>query len=764
MEKEKKIRRNFLIIFWSLFLFAVLSVFIVFALISNGRIGYLPPLEELQDPSKNFATEIYSADMVVLGRFFIGRDNRVGVNFSDISPYVVKALIATEDERFHNHSGIDARALARAIIRTGILRQSGAGGGSTITQQLAKQLYSPPSNSFFNRVMQKPIEWVIAVKLERLYSKEEIITMYLNQFDFLHNAVGIQSAARVYFNTTPDKLNIEQAAMLIGMCQNPSRYNPVRRPEQTQRRRNVVLGQMLRNDMITRAEFDSISQIPIQLNFNRLDHNVGLAPYFREYLRHVLTAREPRLPNNPTAWQREQYREARWQWDNNPLFGFLQKNRRADGSMFNIYTDGLKIYTTIDSRMQRHAEEAVVEHMKQLQDLFFRQIRRSPNAPFSRNVTQDEINSSLRRAQRQSDRYRGLRADRKSDAEIETIFSTPVDMNVFSYRGRIDTIMSPMDSIRYHKFFLRTGFVAIDPRNGHVKAYVGGPDYNQFRFDMVTQGRRQIGSTVKPFLYALAMEEGMSPCDETVHQEITIYDELGRPWTPRNASSSRVGETVTLRWGLASSSNWISAYLMSMFTPHAFANLLRSFGIRGDIDPVYSLALGVSDVSLLEMVAAYTVFPNRGLRTAPLFVTRIDDANGNTIATFTPEATEVISETASYKMISMMQSGLDVGGTGARIRHRYGLRMQAGGKTGTTQNHSDGWFIGFTPTLVAGAWVGGEDRSIHFDNIRDGQAANTALPIWARFMRRVLDDPALGYSHSERFVFPEWFEPNAECN
>jgi len=762
MEKEKKIRRNFLIIFWSLFLFAVLSVFVVFALISNGRIGYLPPLDELQDPSKNFATEIYSADMVVLGRFFIGRDNRVGVDFRDISPYVVKALIATEDERFHSHSGIDRRALARAIIRTGILRQSDAGGGSTITQQLAKQLYSPPTRRLIDRMLQKPIEWVIAVKLERLYSKEEIITMYLNQFDFLHNAVGIQSAARVYFNTTPDKLNIEQAAMLIGMCQNPSRFNPVRRPEQTKRRRNVVLGQMLRNDMITRAEFDSISQIPIQLNFNRLDHNVGLAPYFREHLRHVLTAREPRLPNNPTAWQREQYQEARWQWDNNPLFGFLQKNRRADGSMFNIYTDGLKIFTTIDSRMQKHAEEAVVEHMKELQDLFFRRMR-SPNAPFSRNVSQDEINSSLRRAQRQSDRYRGLRANRKADAEIEAIFNTPVDMNVFSYRGRIDTIMSPMDSIRYHKFFLRTGFVAIDPRNGHVKAYVGGPDYNQFRFDMVTQGRRQIGSTVKPFLYTLAMEEGMSPCDETIHQQITIHDELGRAWTPRNASNSRVGETVTLRWGLASSSNWISAYLMSMFTPHAFANLLRSFGIRGDIDPVYSLALGVSDVSLLEMVAAYSAFPNRGLRTTPLLVTRIDDANGNTIATFTPQMTEVFSATASYKMISMMQSGLDAGGTGARIRHRYGLRMQAGGKTGTTQNHSDGWFIGFTPTLVAGAWVGGEDRSIHFDNIRDGQAANTALPIWARFIRKVLNDPALEHSATDRFEFPDWFDPNAGC-
>jgi penicillin-binding protein 1A len=763
MEKKSNLRRNFLIIFWSLFLVGIFSVFMLFVSINKGWIGYLPPLDELQNPRNNYATEIFSADMEILGRFFIGNDNRVGVSYNQISPNVINALIATEDERFYGHSGVDARALARAIILTGILQQKGAGGGSTISQQLAKLLYSPASATWLNRIMQKPIEWVIAVKLEKLYSKEEIITMYLNQFDFLHNAVGIKSAAQVYFNTTPDKLNIQQAAMLVGMAQNPSRFNPVRREELTTNRRNVVLGQMLRADQITRAEFDSLKMLPLNLNFRRIDHNEGLAPYFREYLRRTMTAREPRLPNSPTAWQREQYADARHQWDNNPLYGFVHKNRKADGSSYNIYTDGLKIYTTIDSRMQRYAEEAVNEHIKTLQDQFFRNKRNSRNAPFSRNVSQEEITNSLNRAKRQSDRYRNLQADKKTDAEIDAIFATPIEMSVFSYHGAIDTIMSPMDSIRYHKFFLRTAIMSMDPRNGHVKAYVGGPNYNQFKFDMVSQGRRQIGSTVKPFLYTLAMEElGMSPCDEVVSQPVTIVDEVGRPWTPRNQSNTPIGTVITLRRALAESNNFITAYLMSLTTPQRFANLLRSFGITGQIDAVYALALGVNEVSLQEMVAAYTAFPNKGIRFEPILVTRIDDANGNTIVNFVPQSTEVFSELASYKMVSMMQSAVD-GGTSGRLRFRFGLRGQIGGKTGTTQNHSDGWFMGFTPTLVSGVWTGGEDRSIHFDNISDGQGAQMALPIWALYMQKVLNDPTLEYSVNDRFDFPSWFDPNAGC-
>jgi len=761
MEKKSNLRRNFLIIFWSIFVVGILSFVMLFVAINKGWFGYLPPLDELQNPRNNYATEIISADGQLLGRFFIGADNRVGVSFNQISPYVVNALIATEDERFFNHSGIDGRALARAIILTGILRQPGAGGGSTISQQLAKLLYSPPSRTFWNRMMQKPIEWVIATQLERLYSKEEIITMYLNQFDFLHNAVGIQSAAHVYFNTTPDKLNIQQAAMLIGMLQNPALFNPVRRPERTLSRRNTVLGQMYRNDFINRAELDSLRQLPLDLNFRRIDHNEGLAPYFREYLRRVLTAREPRLPNNANAWQRANYDESRRQWDNNPLYGFVHKNPR-NGRPLNIYTSGLRIYTTIDSRMQQHAEEAVKEHMTQLQDVFFRDQRANPNAPFSRNVTQEQINNSLNRAMRNSDRFRRLRNARFSDEEIARIFATPIEMSVFSHHGRIDTIMSPMDSIRWDKFFLRTAFMAMDPRNGHVKAYVGGPNYNQFRFDMVSQGRRQVGSTIKPFLYTLAMEElGMSPCDQVRNEQVTIIDELGRAWSPRNASSSRLGEMVTLRWALAASNNWITAYIMSQTTPQAFVNLLRSFGFSGEIDPVYSISLGANEVSLMEMVAAYTAFPGMGIRFEPIFVTRIDDSNGNTIATFVPQSTEVFSENTAYKLISMMQDGVDAG-TGVRLRGpAFRLRGDMAGKTGTTQNNSDGWFIGFTPNLVAGVWTGGEDRSIHFRHLQQGQGANTALPIWGRFMQRVQNDPRLEPSPNDRFEFPDWFDPRA---
>ena len=760
MEKKSNLCRNFLIIFWSVFLVGILSVFMIFVSINRGWIGYLPPLDELQNPRSNYATEIISADGQLLGRFFIGNDNRVGVSFNQISPNVVNALIATEDERFFNHSGVDGRALARAIILTGILQRPGAGGGSTISQQLAKLLYSPPSRTFWDRMMQKPIEWAIAVQLERLYSKEEIITMYLNQFDFLHNAVGIQSAAHVYFNTTPCRLSIEQAAMLVGMLQNPSRFNPRRFPERTKNRRNVVFGQMYRNELITRAELDSLRQLPIVLNFNRIDHNEGLAPYFREYLRRVMTAHEPQLPSNPTAWQRVLYAEARHQWDNNPLFGFVHKNPR-NGRPLNIYTSGLRIYTTIDSRMQYHAEQAVTEHITQLQDAFFRDQRANPNAPF-RNISQEQINSSLNRAMRQSDRYRRLRNNRLTDAEIEAIFATPVEMSVFSHHGRIDTIMSPMDSIRWDKHFLRTAFMAMDPRNGHVKAYVGGSNYSQFRFDMVSQGRRQIGSTVKPFLYALAIEElGMSPCYEIRNEQVTIIDELGRPWSPRNTSNARLGEMVTLRWALAASNNWITAYIMSQTTPRNFVRMLQSFGISGDIDEVYSIALGANEVSLMEMVAAYTAFPGMGIRFDPIFVTRIDDANGNTIANFTPQSTEVFSEHTALQMISMMQDGVD-SGTGVRLRGpRYRLRGHAAGKTGTTQNNADGWFIGFTPTIVAGVWTGGEDRSIHFRRLQDGQGANTALPIFGRFMQRVHSDPALEPSPNDRFQFPGWFDPAA---
>lgn len=763
MEKKQKIRKRFLIIFWSVFSFIVLSIVFVFVGINKGWIGYMPPIDELQNPQNKYASEIYSADMEVMSRFFYSNDNRVGVTYNEISENVINALVATEDVRFYDHAGVDGKALGRAIFGgfVGIFTGKQYGGGSTLTQQLAKQLYSPNAKNFFTRIMQKPIEWVIAVKLERLYSKEEIITMYLNQFDFLHNAIGIKSAAQVYFSTTPDKLSIEQAATLVGMCKNPSLYNPISRNENSTLRRNVVMHQMLKDDMLTQEAFDSLKVLPLEVKLNRIDHSVGIARYFREYLRLTLTAKEPKA-SDYADWQKQKYEDDRWQWENNPLYGFCNKNRKPDGSPYNIYTDGLKIYTTIDTRMQKYAEEAVEEHMKSLQDAFFKEKKNSKTAPYSWQLKEADVEKSLKTSMGHSDRYRGMKKVKASDAEIEKAFNTPARMSVFSYYGYIDTTMTPMDSIRYHKYFLRCGMISVDANNGHVKAYVGGPNFNEFKYDMATQGRRQIGSTVKPFLYTLAMDEGMSPCDRTINEPITVTLENGKLFTPRNGSKARLNEEVTLRWGLSQSNNWITAYVMTLFTPQSLANIMRSFGVRAPIDPVFSLAFGPNDVSVAEMVGAYTSFPNKGIRFEPLYVTRIDDSNGNTIHTFEATTNEVFSETTSYKMISMLRGVIDRG-TGARVRSRYGLTMPAGGKTGTTQNNSDGWFIGFTPTLVSGVWVGGEERGIHFDRMSEGQGASMALPIWALYMKKVLGDESLPYSPSDNFKIPTSFDPNAGC-
>lgn len=764
VEKKSKGKRIFLGVFWGLFLVGILTAVLLFWMITKGWLGYLPDIDELQNPKNKYATEVYSADLQLLGRYFYSKDNRVGVNYADISPNVINALIATEDERFMDHSGIDGRALMRVLIKTAFLQQRSAGGGSTITQQLAKQLYSPQADNIFERALQKPNEWVIAVELERLYTKQEIITMYLNQFDFLNNAVGIKSAAQVYFNTTPANLSIEQAATLVGMCKNPSYYNPVRHNERTRERRNMVFHQMVKADFITQAECDSLQQLPLELDFHRVDHKLGLAPYFREYLRRIMTAKEPK-ESNYASWQQQQYLEDLDDWNNNPLYGFCNKNKKADGTPYNIYSDGLRIYTTIDSRMQQYAEEAVSEHMQELQEKFFKEKKGRSYAPFSRHLTQEEISSIMTRTKRQSERYWGMKREGATEAEIDSAFNTPVEMEVFSYNGMIDTIMSPMDSIRYHKYFLRCGMMSIDAKSGYVKAYVGGPSFEQFQYDMATRGRRQVGSTIKPYLYTLAMEEGMWPCDKTIYQPITLMDANGIPWSPRNSDSKAdnlIGKEVTLQWGLTNSNNWISAYLMSLYTPESFVKLLRSFGMRGPIDPVVSLCLGPCEISVAEMVDAYTAFPNKGIRIEPLYVTRIEDRNGNVIASFTPKTHEIFSEETSYKMITMLRNVIDHG-TGVRVRYRYGLEMPMGGKTGTTQNNSDGWFMGFTPSLVTGVWVGGEDRAIHFDRISDGQGASMALPIWALYMKKVLANPETGYSPMEEFDIPEDFNPNAGC-
>ena len=741
--------------FWGLFVAGVLFVMFFFIGIAKGWIGYMPPLEELQNPKNKFASEVFSSDMVSLGRYY-RTENRVSVNYADISPYVTQALVATEDARFYTHSGIDSKAVLRAFMTLGK-----AGGGSTITQQLSKQLYSPTAGSTFERLLQKPNEWVIAVQLERLYSKDEIVMMYLNQFDFLYNAVGIKSAAQVYFGKKPSELNVEEAAVLVGMCKNPSLYNPIRHAERTKNRRNTVLNQMEKYGFLSEAECDSLKELPMEIRYHSVDHKEGTAQYFREYLRQFLTAKEPKESNYP-AWNKAQYPIDKEMWDTNPLYGFCNKNKKPDGSHYDLYNDGLRIYTTVDSRMQRYAEEAVHEHMTDLQKKFFKEKKNKSYAPFSRQLTKNEIESAMTRSMKQTDRYRGLKREGKTEEEIRAIFDTPVEMQVFTYEGMKDTTLSPMDSIRWLKYFLRCGFMSMDPHSGHVKAYVGGPNFAHFQYDMVSVGRRQVGSTVKPYLYTLAMSEGMWPCDKTVNQSITLITETGQEWTPRNDSKKNIGDTVTLQWGLAQSNNWITAYLMSLFGPKQMVSMMRSFGIQGDIPPVYSLCLGTFEVSVREMVEAYTVFPNKGIRVQPLLVTRIEDNNGNVIATFTPETYEVIDETTSYKMITMLRGVVD-GGTGSRVRFRYNLRMPMGGKTGTTQNNSDGWFMGFTPSLVNGCWVGGEDRSIHFDSMTEGQGASMALPIWSLYMQKVYADPDLGYTQDEEFDVPETFNPNSGC-
>lgn len=737
-------------------LISLVCVFIFFS-IAKGWIGYMPPVEDLENPNYKFATEVFSEDGKVLGTYSYSKENRVFVGYNDLSPNIINALIATEDVRFAEHSGIDAYALTRAVVKRGILMQKNAGGGSTITQQLSKQLYSPSADNVMERLFQKPIEWVIAVKLERYYTKEEILTMYLNKFDFLNNAVGIKTAAFTYFGCEPKDLKIEEAATLVGMCKNPSLYNPVRYNERSRGRRNVVLDQMRKAGYITEAERDSLQALPLKLKYNRVDHKEGLATYFREYLRGVLTAKKPDKANY-RGWQMQKYYEDSLDWENNPLFGWCEKNTKKDGTKYNLYTDGLKIYTTLDSRMQQYAEDAVTEHLKELQGYFFKEKKGAKKVPYTFRLTQEQVDEILGRAMRLSDRYRIMKKAGATEAEIKKAFDTPEEMSVFSWEGEKDTIMTPMDSIRYYKFFLRAGFMSMDPRSGHVKAYVGGPNYHYFQYDMAMVGRRQVGSTIKPFLYTLAMENGFSPCDEVRHVEYTLIDENGKPWTPRNANKKLIGDMVTVKWGLANSDNWITAYLMSKLNPYNLKRLIHTFGVRNrDIVPSVSLCLGPCEISVGEMVSAYTAFPNKGIRVAPLFVTRIEDNDGNVLATFAPEMQEVISVSSAYKMLVMLRAVVNEG-TGGRVR-RLGVKADMGGKTGTTNYNADGWFMGFTPSLVSGCWVGGEDRDIHFDTMLHGQGASMALPIWTKYMVKVLGDKSLGYDENETFQLPEGYDP-----
>lgn len=747
-------RKTFVRILWGLLFASFVFVAVAFTSIWFGWIGYMPDIADLQNPISRYASQVYSVDGKILGTYNMNRENRVHVDYSSLSPYLVQALIATEDERFYEHSGIDFIALTRAVIKRGLLGQKSAGGGSTITQQLAKQLYSSTAKSTLERMMQKPIEWVIAIKLERFYTKEEIITMYLNYFDFLHNAVGIKTASDVYFRKEPKNLSLTEAATLIGLCKNPSYFNPVRYPERCTERRNVVLGQMHKVGYISDDEYAKAESEPLDLNFHRIDHKDGIATYFREFLRQYIMAKKPDLKDYP-SWNRVQYSIDSTAWESDPLYGWCNKNYKKNGEHYNVYTDGLKIFTTIDSRMQRYAEEAVLQHVGHyLQPAFSKENRSKPNAPFTNALTASEVKGILDRSIRQSERYRAMKELGATDDEIQKAFRTPVEMSVFTYHGAVDTVMTPLDSIRYIKSFLRSGFVSMDPRNGAVKAYVGGVDFTHFTYDMATQGRRQVGSTIKPFLYALCMSNGMSPCDVAPNVQRSYGN-----WTPRNGSKARYGQMVTLKWGLAQSNNWISAYLMSRLNPQDFLRILNDFGINTyGAYPSMVLCLGPNEVSVCEMVSAYTTFANHGIHCYPMFVSKIEDNEGNVVATFQPRMNEVISEESAYKMIEMLRAVMN-GGTGSRMRYKYNIECDMGGKTGTTNRNADAWFMGFTPSLVSGCWVGGEDRDIHFDSTRMGQGANMALPVWAYFMKRVFADRSLGYDPNEKFDIPEEFNP-----
>ena len=747
-------RKILFIFLWLILIGGTVSVGWVFWSISEGRIGYMPDMEQLSNPVDKFASQLLTVDGKLMGTYSYGSNNRIFTEYDSIAPAMIQALIATEDERFHEHAGIDFKALFRAIVKRGLLGQKSAGGGSTITQQLAKQLYSERASNTMERLFQKPIEWMIALKLERFYTKEEIITMYLNYFDFLHNAVGIKTASRTYFSKEPQQLSVEECAMLVGMCKNPSYYNPVRVPERAKERRNVVLGQMLRSGYLTKEETDSIMELPLKLNFRRSDHRTGTGMYVRERLRRVLMAKRP-VRDNYEAWQYQQYFEDSLAWEEDPLYGWCNKNVNKEGRHYNLYTDGLKIYSTIDSRMQRYAEESVTEHVANyLQKAFDKEQKYNPRRPYFRDLTAAKVKENLNRAKRQSARYVTMKAAGVPVKEIEASFEKPVEMSVYSPGGDIDTLMTPLDSLKYYKGFLHSGLVCMDMEMGDVKAYVGDINYSHFRYDMVGQARRQVGSTIKPFLYALAMESGYSPYDQAPNEQVT-YQVGDQEWTPRNASMKRYGEMVTLKWGLAQSNNWISAWLMNQLSPELLVSLIHEFGVLNqEIEPAMSLCLGACEISVLEMVSAYTTFANEGMRRSPRFVTRIEDAEGNVLASFSPHIQHVISRDAAWKMVELMRGVMD-GGTGSRMRFKYNIKSPMGGKTGTTNDNSDGWFVGYTPSLAFGAWVGGDERDVHFASMNYGQGAASALPVVGIFLNKVYADETLGYDRNEEFELPQ---------
>ena len=755
--------------FWILFATPILLVALLLTLV--WAFADIPSFEELENPESKLATQIIAEDGEILNTFHI--ENRSFVSYEELSPNLVHAAVATEDIRFYKHSGIDFRSLARVLVKTLLMGDSGQGGGSTITQQLAKTLYpredvssSIPGVSKLKMVWIKLKEWITAVKLERNYTKNEIMDMYMNAIFFGSNAYGIKSASQTFFSKNPSDLTVEESAMLVGMVNKPTRYNPVLNPDKALVRRNFVIGQMRKAGYITQAECDSITQIPINLAYQIQDHNAGLAPYFRDMLRRTMNAKEPR---RSSYTQYEDYVVDSLQWADNQLYGWLNKNKKADGSSYSLDRDGLRIYTTINYKMQQYAEQAVAEHLgKDLQRSFWRDLRGKPNKPFSDEVDQATIDLLMKQARRWSDRYRVMKARGASDAEIERSFNEKTKMRVFSWnrKGYADTLMTPNDSIRYYKSHLRAAFMALEPETGHVKAYVGGPNYRYFKYDNVRQGKRQVGSTIKPFLYTLAMQEGMSPCDKVVNvpQTFIVGTEAEDTWTPKSTDRDEwIGQTVTLKWGLTKSSNNISAYLMKQFGPHAMVEMMRKMGVGSYVPEVPSLCVGSCDLTLYEMVAAYNTYPSKGVFVEPMFVTRIEDNMGNVIGEFNNRKREAVSEQTAYLMANLMQ-GVVNSGTAIRLRVKYGLKGEMAGKTGTTNDQADGWFIGYTPTLMGGAWVGAEDRQIHFESLALGGGSNMALPIWGIFMKKVMEDGTLGVSEADRFIAPAGMNLNLDCD
>ena len=752
--EERAVRaRRFTRWFWTILCIPAGALVLLVILTAAGAFGRLPSFEELENPKSNLATEIYAADGELIGSFYV--QNRSYVDYEDLSPALVAALVATEDARYYTHSGIDFISLSRVAVKTLALGRRNQGGGSTITQQLAKNLFPRDTTTYRNplvrggrMVVTKLKEWVTAVKLEYNYTKEEIVAMYLNTVFYGSNSYGIKAAARTFFDKDPSELNIQEAALLVGVVNAPTRYSPVRNPDLSLARRNVVMERMRQHRYLTRRQLDSLEQIPIELHFTPISHNDGVATYFREMIRNVMNMPRPTKRQYGRDYEAELER-----WENNPIYGWCHKNVKTDGTPYDIYRDGLRIYTTLDYDVQRYAEKALHDQLASLQPRMDAQVRRTGR--IFNKISNDAAERIINSAMRYTDRYRSLVKQGATRAEIENDFRTPTRMRIFTYKGIVDTLMTPRDSILHHKKIMRGSFMAMDPNTGYVKAYVGGPDVRYFKYDMVRQGQRHIGSTIKPFVYCFAIDYmGMTPCTMVPNLPVTLETDNMEPWQPKEAG--RVvydGVYHPLRWGLAHSRNNYSAWIMKQAKdPKAVADFIHQMGIHSYIDPVNALALGPVDVSLYEMVGAYGTFVNKGVFTEPIFITRIEDRQGNVIASFVPSVSDAISEQTAYTMVQMLQNNVRTG-TGGRLRWMYGFSdVEMGGKTGTSQEGRDAWFMGVTPNLVAGTWVGCEDQSAYL--LSGAEGASIALPVFAGFMKQVYDDPSCEVRRTDRFYRP----------